>query len=304
VDNPTIIATGLQFPEGPVAMQDGSVLVAEIRSGLVKRVAPDGAITVVADCGGGPNGLAIGPDGALYVCNNGGNTYSPGHFVATGPNPDYQGGTIQRVDLASGAVSTLYTHCGDFRLSSPNDLVFDAHGGMYFTDMGKKRARDRDHGALYYAAHDGSFIREVAYQVAAANGVGLSPDGKTVYATETETSRLWAFDIVEPGHVVKHPFPSPHGGRLVCGLPGYQRFDSLAVDAEGNICVGTLMTGHVTVIAPSGEVLRQVKMPDSYVTNICFGGKDMHTAFITLAATGQLAMMAWPERGLDLNFNA
>jgi len=166
------------------------------------------------------------------------------------------------------------------------------------------RARDRDHGGLYYALADGSHIHEVAYKVQAANGIGLSPDGNTVYVAETDTSRLWAFAVVEPGRVTKLPFPSPHGGHLVCGLPGYQRFDSLALDTRGNICVATLITVHITVIAPSGEVLRQVKFPDRYVTNICFGGADLRTAYVTLSESGRLASMTWPEPGLKLNYNA
>ncbi len=300
----TLIAGGLQFPEGPVAMRDGSVVFTEIRSGALRRAAPEGTLSLVAQCGGGPNGLAIGPDGALYVCNNGGNAYAPGHLAAIGPAKDYAGGYIQRIDLATGEVRVLYTACDGNRLSSPNDLVFDAYGGFYFSDMGKRRARDRDHGALYYALPDGSSITEVAYQVQAANGVGLSPDGKTLYVAETETSRLWAFDILEPGRVRKYPYPSPHGGRLLCGLPGYQRFDSLAVDGHGNICVATLVTGHITVIAPSGAVIRQVQVPDTFVTNICFGGTDMRTAYVTLSGVGQLVSMPWPEAGLRLHFAA
>lgn len=300
----TVLATDLAFPEGPVVMKDGTVLVAELRSGLVRRVHPDGRVSLVADCGGGPNGLAIGPDGALYVCNNGGSHFPPGQFVSTGPSVDYVGGSIQRVDLRNGTVNTLYTHCGEHRLSAPNDLVFDAHGGFWFTDFGKKKARTRDFGGLYYALPDGSSIVEVQFGLAAPNGIGLSPDGRTVYVAETENARLWAYDIVGPGVVKKLPFPSPTGGRLVCGVGGYQRFDSLKVDGDGNICVATLMTGAVTVIAPSGELVRQVKLPDVYVTNLAFGGDDLRTAYVTLAATGQLARITWPTRGLKLNYNA
>jgi gluconolactonase len=299
-----ILAEGLLFPEGPVAMRDGSVLFVEMRAGRITRLAPDRTLHVVADCGGGPNGAAIGPDGALYVCNNGGNSYSASHFTATGPAPDYVGGSIQRVELATGETRTLYTHCGGHRLSAPNDLVFDAHGGFYFTDFGKKHARSRDNGGLYYALPDGSHIAELGYPISAANGVGLSPGGETVYVAETETSRLWAFEVEEPGRIRKLGFPSPHGGRLVCGLPGFQRFDSLAVDALGNICVATLMTGCISVISPTGELLRQVAFPDRYVTNICFGGADLRTAYLTLSETGRLAAMRWPEAGLALAFNA
>lgn len=299
-----VLAEGLLFPEGPVWMNDGSVLVAEIRGGTIRKVAADGQVSVLADCGGGPNGAAIGPGHALYVCNNGGNVYSPDHFIATGPALDYAGGCIQKVCLQTGAVSVLYDRCGEYKLSSPNDLVFDRHGGFYFSDMGKKFARHRDHGGLYYAMADGSGIREVAYQVQAANGVALSPDGTVLYVSETDTSRVWAFDIVEPGVVKKAGFPSPHGGRLVCGLPGFQRLDSMAVDVRGNIHVATLMTGLITVIAPSGEVLERIKLPDSYVTNICFGGADMCTAFITCAQTGRLVAARWREPGLRLNYQA
>ena len=299
-----ILAEGLQFPEGPVAMRDGSVLVVEIRGGTIRRVAPNGALSLVADCGGGPNGAAIGPDGALYVCNNGGSSYIPGQVLSAGPAADYTGGSIQRVDLATGETRVLYDSCGGFRLSAPNDLVFDAEGGFYFTDMGKKRARERSHGGLYYALADGSGIRELAYHLQQPNGVALSPDNKTVYVAETDSSRLWAFDITAPGVVRKHGTPPPHGGRLVCGLGGYQGFDSMAVDAQGNICVATLTTGQITVIAPGGEVLRQVPVPDAHVTNICFGGPGLRTAYITLAGTGRLASMPWPDAGLALNFNA
>ncbi len=74
------------------------------------------------------------------------------------------------------------------------------------------------------------------------------------------------------------------------------------VQANGDLGGATLMTGHITVIAPGGQVVRQVKMPDVYPTNICFGGPDLKTAFITLSGTGQLAAMDWPEPGLRLNF--
>jgi gluconolactonase len=298
-----IVATGLLFPEGPVAMADGSVILGEIAGGAVTRIAADGSKTEIGKAGGGPNGLALGPDGALYVCNNGGNVYeTTPSFLSTGPSPDYKGGYIQRIDPKTGDTKVLYTHCGAHKLSAPNDIVFDKQGGFYFTDLGKRRARDRDPGGLYYARPDGSKITEIAYPIVTPNGVGLSPDEKTVYVADTETSRLFAFDILEPGAVKHEPFPAPHGGRLVCGLPGFQRFDSLAVEASGNICVATLVTGHITVVAPDGRVVRQVKMPDVYPTNICFGGADMKTAYVTLSGTGELAAMDWPEPGLRLNF--
>jgi gluconolactonase len=303
---PRILASDLKFPEGPVAMQDGSVILGEIAGGVVTRVAQDGTKTTLSKAGGGPNGLAVGPDGMLYLCNNGGSVYEdPDHdFLSTGPLPGYEHGSIQRIDPRTGETRTLYTHVNGHKLSAPNDIVFDTHGGFYFTDLGKRYHHGRDNGGLYYALPDGSKIEELVYPILTPNGVGLSPDGKTVYIADTETSRLVAFDIVEPGKVKRGSFPAVYGGRLVCGLPGYQRFDSLAVQANGDICVATLVTGHITVISPAGHVVRQVKVPDVYPTNICFGGPDLRTAYITLSAGGKLAVMDWPEPGLRLNYNA
>jgi gluconolactonase len=297
-----IVASGFGFPEGPVVMPDGAVILTEIAGRCVTRIGPDGARSTVGSAGGGPNGLAIGPDGALYVCNNGGGKYPRDHWMAIGPADDYDGGCIQRIDPKTGDTRVLYAQCGPHKLSAPNDLVFDTHGGFYFTDLGKRYARTRDHGGLYYALTDGSRIVEVAYPILSPNGCGLSPDGKVLYVADTEAARLWAFDIVEPGIVRKQPFPSPHGGRIVAGLPGFQRFDSLAVEAGGNVAVATLHTGCITVIAPDGSVVRTVAMPDEFPTNICFGGSDMRTAYVTLSATGRLGALEWQEPGLRLNF--
>lgn len=297
------IATGLRFPEGPVAMPDGSVILVEIERGTITRVAPDGTLRVVATPGGGPNGLAAGPGGALYACNNGGFLWHEDDALLrpVGTPPDYSGGRIERIDPASGVVDVVYTACDGHALCGPNDIVFDAHDGFYFTDLGKSRARTRDHGGVYYARADGSHIVCVAYPVLTPNGIGLSPDGQTLYVAETETGRLWAFPVLAPGVVEKQGFPSPHGGRLMCGLPGFQRFDSLAVDGAGNVCVATLMSGCITVVAPDGEVLRQVPTGDVYTTNICFGGPDLQTAYITLSGRGELVSMDWPGPGLQLH---
>ena len=197
------MATGLSFPEGPVAMRDGSVVLVEIERQTVSRVLADGTVQVIARTGGGPNGLAVGPDGAFYVCNNGGFAWrlEMGLLRPAVQASDYVSGRIERVDPETGTVSVLYDHCGANRLNGPNDLVFDAHGGFYFTDLGKTRARDRDHGVIYYALADGSKIVEVAFPCLTPNGIGLSPDGKVLYVAETEPARLWAFDINEPGVV-------------------------------------------------------------------------------------------------------
>ena len=216
-------------------MPDGSIVLVEIKGGRVTRVAPDGAKHTIATPGGGPNGAAIGPDGALYVCNNGGfEWHDVGGITVPGEQPaDYSGGRIERIDLATGAVSVLYASCDGNPLRGPNDLVFDRDGGFWFTDHGKIRKRDRDRGGLYWAKPDGSEIREVVYPLDSPNGVGLSPDGRRVYVAETWTGRVWWWEIAEPG-VVKPVFGlGAAGGTLLVGLPRFQLLDSLAVDGGG-----------------------------------------------------------------------
>ena len=160
------ICRGLGFPEGPIAMDDGSVILVEIERGTLSQISSEGVLTVIAQCGGGPNGAGVGPDGRIYVCNNGGFEWvKTGEFRRPGDNlaTDYQGGSIQVVDRHTGTVETLYTECAGRPLNGPNDIVFDAEGGFYFTDLGKRRGRRIDRGAIYYARADGSQITELIY---------------------------------------------------------------------------------------------------------------------------------------------
>ena len=283
-------------------MADGSVLVVEIKGGRLTRVRPDGELQTVAELGGGPNGAAIGPDGHCYVCNNGGFSWrtDDGYSRPTGVPDDYAGGSIQRVNLETGAVETLYTGCDGVPLHGPNDIVFDKQGGFWFTDFGKKFDDRIMNGFLYYGKTDGSLIRCAAKHLLTPNGVGLSPDEKTVYVSETETSRLWQYPVVDTGEVSLEPWPSPNGGRFLYGAAGYQRFDSLAVEENGNICVATLVNGGISVISPDGELLEFHEAPEGYCTNICFGGEDRRTAFITLSGYGQLLAVPWERPGLRL----
>ena len=301
----TEIATGLQFPEGPVWMPDDTVLCVEMKEPRVVRIQPDGKKDVVAEPGGSPNGLAIGPDGALYVCNSGGYSYReiadmlvPETYVPE----HHSGGRIERVDLDTGEVQVLYTECDGHPFLSLNDLVFDEAGGFWFTDHARARERDTPHGGLYYAQPDGSSVREMAYPLSEPNGVGLSPDGKRVYAAETFTGRLYAWDLSAPGEIDRTNPLFEHGGHCIAGLPGFQLFDSLAVEESGNVVVGTLVNGGLTVISPEGEVVEQVPFPDLLVTNVCFGGEDRRTAYVTCSGTGKLVSVPWPRAGLKLAY--
>ena len=299
-----LVTEGLQFPEGPIAMADGSVILTEIKAQRLTRVHPDGRKETVVDTGGGPNGAAIGPDGAIYITNNGGafEWLENGGLTIPGPTPpSHTGGYIQRYDLATGKLTTLYAECDGKKLVGPNDLVFDAHGGFWFSDHGCSTPDGRKNGALYYAKADGSHISRQRDHLISPNGVGLSPDGKVVYMADTQLGRLWAFDITSPGQLAPPDGFAP--GRVICNLPGYQLLDSLAVEAGGKVCVATIINGGITAFDPNGTT-EHFAFPDLVCTNICFGGSDMRDAWVTASSTGKLYKARWPRPGLKLNHNA
>jgi len=291
-----VMAEDLGFPEGPVAMPDGSVVLVELRGGRLSRIGPSGDHSVIAEMGGGPNGAAVGPDGALYVCNNGGLSATR----RTTPS-------IQRLDPGSGEVAVLYTEVGGRPLGAPNDLVFDETGNFWFTDF----AND----AIYYASPDGTSVSAVVEGIQGPNGIGLSPDGLVLYWAQTYTRQIHRRRVSEPGRVVEVPRLevqslirglAPDPWSLVAGLPGAQELDSLAVEAGGAVCVGTLLDSGITVVDPADGSVEKYTLPpslaDGAVTNICFGGPDLRTAYITCSITGRLLACRWPRPGLRLAF--
>ena len=281
-------------------MSDGSVILVEIKRGTISRVDPaDGSIEVVANPGGGPNGAALGPDGALYVCNNGGFEWGQARgLTVPGLVPeDYSSGRIERIDIETGEVVTLYAEVNGEPLKGPNDLMFDRSGGFWFTDHGKTRARSRDRGGLYYAKADGSEIKEMAFPLDGPNGVGLSPDEDRVYVAETHQGTILYWELSGEGELAS----SPHG-RFLARPAGRKLFDSLAMDAEGNVSVATIQTGGISTFTPNGDELEFFEVDDPICTNICFGGPKMRTAYITLSGTGQLIRTEWPRPGLPLPF--
>ncbi|MDO7842150.1 SMP-30/gluconolactonase/LRE family protein [Sphingomonas immobilis] len=292
------VANGLDFPEGPVVLGDGSILVVEIFGGTLARITADGAVSRPVRLGGGPNGAATGPDGAIYVCNNGGMAARKlgGEVVPAGDlAPDYSGGRIERVDLASGTATILYDACEGVPLYSPNDIVFDRHGGFWFTDHGKKLSGERTPSGIFYAQPGGGQIRCLVRGPQSFNGIGLSPDEATLYVADTFSGRLLRFDVSAPG-ILASAEPT-----LVVALGEGRMVDSLAVGADGAVHVGALMPGGIVTVH-GGVITGDHRLPDPYVTNIAFGGDDMATAYITLSQTGRLVRARGIGTGLPLNF--
>jgi gluconolactonase len=283
------VTTGLRFPEGPIALDDGRVVVCEIEGAALAIVAADGTIERIS-VGGGANGAALGPDGAVYVCNDGGLAFMTEgairfpHALAEGND----GGCVQRVDLATGRVEAVFTHCDGERIGNLNDIVFDAAGGCYIVDTTV--------GALYYADPVAGRIAFADRSLQFPNGAGLSPDGTVLYVSETYSGRILRFDVTGPGALANKA--------EIYNTGGAHHFDGLAVDGAGNVCAANLQQSGISIISPAGELLGAfvAPEPDPFVTNLCFGGPGGDTAFICSSGRGLLYAVQWPFPGLRLHF--
>ncbi len=287
----TTVAEGLHFPEAPVVMKDGSVLFVQIETKQISRLTPTGKVELAAQLEGGPNGLAIGPDKALYIANDGGrfSFAKRGEFNFPGAIPaDFKGGSIQKLDLKTGKAVTLYDTCEGKPLIAPDDLVFDHKGGMWISEYGKARGD----GAIYYARADGQGIKLVKGSMNAPNGIGLSPDGKQLHVSTGR--QLLTFDVTGPGELG----PSTSYPEAVhAPLRDRSVADSLKVLADNKVCVCTLIVGGISIIDPKGET-EFIQFDDPMTTNLAFGGADMRDVWVTSSGLGKLRKVRWPYPGL------
>ena len=287
-----LVTSGLQAPEGPKAQADGSVLVCEMARGTLSRVSAKGEITVVGNLHGSPNGCAVGPDSAAYVTNNGGSVYhrEGDLLISDPPETRVPAGTIQRVDLKTGAFTNIYTTMNG--LAGANDIAFDQWGTFWFTDPPRN--------TVWWAKTDGSQMFPVAtVNGANANGIAFSPDGKRLYFVSSRAGQILALDVNGPGQIARRADGTPVV-TTVADFTDKTRFDSMAVEADGTLVVGTLSEGCLTLLTPEGKLRDKVFLPDMFVTNVSFGGPNLRTAYVTLTRTGKLVAVEWPRPGLKL----
>jgi gluconolactonase len=165
--------------------------------------------------------------------------------------------------------------------------VFDRTGCFWFTDTSD--------GSVFYARADGDRIDRVLDGLDTPNGIGLSPDGATLYIAESRPGRIRAWPVIGRGELgpVGAPFHK---------FDGSARVDSLALDGEGAVCVGTVGTGGITRIDVTGAAVGfwPVPQPDPVVSNICFGVVDRRAAYVTSSGRGLLYQMRWVCEGAPL----
>jgi gluconolactonase len=339
-----LIAEGLEYPESPKYLPGGGILLVEIKGKRLSRINPDGQQDIIAELSGGPNGCAFGPDGHVYVANNGGFNWvempvgKQTICIGVGQPPGYKGGWVERVELDSKKVTTLYTECRKgyklagmpepvseevdlkepVQLRGPDDLVFDKSGNMWIPDFGKVRERDADVTGIFYAKPDGSDIREILFPLAAPNGIALSPDGKRLYTSLTYSRQVNYWELEEEGTARIKPNPATADGAycLTAKLPGQSILDSMTVDSAGNVYVATMLpegmtplaNGGITIVSPDGKTIEnmEIKIPGHFSplpSSLCFGGPDMQTLYVTCGAAGLLAKVRMHIPGHKLHFN-
>jgi gluconolactonase len=268
---PRIVASGLRFPEGPSALGDGAIAVVEMKGEAISRVAPDGVVTRIGDCGGGPNGSVLGSGGELYVANNGGlSAEGTGYWHA----PRQLEGCVQRVD-PDGTVTTVTGELPGPAPHRPNDLCFGPDGTLYVTDSANwEDLRDIRAGHVVAIAADGS-VAGSAEVPAMPNGVAFGPDGR-LYLAQSLTRKILAFDVTggdfgEPEQVLKLP----------SGMP-----DGFCFDGDGTLYVcGSI--GNAIFVYSGGELKETLETGDgTQPTNCCVGADG--ALYVTYGLTGQL----------------
>ncbi len=247
------LAGGFAFTEGPVADSDGNVFFTDIRNNRIHKWSLDGELTTYRENSAGANGLAFDRKGNLVVCEQ-----------------------VNRriVSISStGEVTVLADEYDGKKLNSPNDLWMDPKGGIYFSDprYGNRDNVEQDGEHVYYITPDGQKLIRVVDDFIRPNGVLGSPDGKVLYLADRAGNKNYVYDVNDDGTLSNKRFFSEEGS------------DDMTMDSEGNIYITSPRGEPSFVFAvydSEGNRIEELEMPEK-PSNVCFGGSDGKTLFIT-----------------------
>lgn len=275
------IGSGLNRPEGVMALDDGSLVAADAL-GRVARVGPDGATTFYGHVGGAPNGLCLDAAGNVIIANIG-------------------NGQVQSL-APDGRHEILLTEAEGERITSPNFPFIDSKHRLWVSNS---TARPDAQKAIEQPAPDGAIVlyeqglaRIVARELYFANGVALDQDEKFFYVAETMTRRVVRFRIAADGGLLDREVygPDPLGD---LGFP-----DGIAFDEAGSLWVTFPAWNAVGYITPNRELVMVLEDPERKVfqrpTNICFGGPGRRTAFIGSLNGTSIPHFQAPHPGMKL----
>ncbi len=248
------------FTEGPVAMEDGSLLFTDIPKQLILKVDPQGDVTTFREESNFANGLMFNSQGELCACE------MAVQVVAISPE--------------DGKRRVIADEYQGKRFNAPNDLVVDSAGGIYFTDPGFRAPDPLPQGAtcVYYVAADGEVSRLVD-DLPNPNGVILSPDEKTLYVIPTGQAEMMSYPVTAPGKIGE--------GKVFCRLKQAEGQsgkggDGLTIDSKGNLYVTSGLG--IQVFSPEGDFLGIIEFPKQ-PANVTFGGPNNQTLFVTARST-------------------
>jgi gluconolactonase len=247
-----LLADGFKFTEGPASDAEGNVLFTDQPNDRILEWSADGKLSTFLEPCGRSNGLCFDEDGNLWACAD-------------------EKNELWCIDPKGKATVVVKEYQGKL-LNGPNDLWIRPDGGIYFTDPFYKRSywnrgpQEQDGQCVYYLAPDHKTLTRVTDDLETPNGVIGTPDGKTLYVADLRARKTYAYDVQPDGTLA--------GKRLFCE----QGSDGMTIDDEGNV----YLTGKgVLVFAPSGEQVAHIPVDARWTANVCFGGKDRHTLFVT-----------------------
>jgi gluconolactonase len=274
----------IAFTEGPAVDAEGNVFFSDIQNNRIMKRATDGTLSVWRADSGRANGNMFDAEGRLVTCE--GAEFGPGGRRR-----------MTRTDMKTGTVEVLTDRFEGRRYNSPNDLVIDGAGRIYFTDprYGDPSGREMDVEAIYRIEPDGKVTRVLQQPaVQKPNGITLSPDNRTLYVVDSNPTpggnrKIWAFDIGGGG--------APSGQRLVYDFAPGRGGDGMRIDVQGNLWIAAgvqrarnpnettdIPTG-VYVVSPGGRMLGRIPVPEDAITNLAFGGPDLKTLYIVAGKT-------------------